>query len=256
MTDPFQTLGIPSSASEEEIKSAYHRLAKKYHPDLHPGDRQAEAKMKEINEAYAEAMRIRKGGGSTQNNPYASWNRSGWNGGNSSSYGQQQSQWGQQQQQNHQDPFGSFWDFGFGAYSQRQQQQQRTHTYTAGGYDDPELQAAASDIAAGRYQDARSLLGRMTSRGAAWHYLSALCAQGMGQRMEALNHARQAVQLDPSNSEYQSLLQSLQNSGGFYRSSGGQRTIGDALCSNPFLTCIGANLLLNCLCGRSYFMCC
>ena len=39
--------------SEDDIKSAYRKLAKLYHPDLHPGDKQAEAKFKEINEAYS-----------------------------------------------------------------------------------------------------------------------------------------------------------------------------------------------------------
>ena len=64
--DPFSVLGVPSSATEDEIKSAYRKLAKKYHPDLNPGDKAAEQKMKEVNEAYAEAIRIRKGGGSRQ----------------------------------------------------------------------------------------------------------------------------------------------------------------------------------------------
>ena len=40
--DPFQVLGVPSTASEDEIKSAYRKLAKKYHPDLNPGDKAAE----------------------------------------------------------------------------------------------------------------------------------------------------------------------------------------------------------------------
>ena len=39
-------------ASEEEIKKAFKTMARKYHPDLHPGDKEAEAKFKEVNEAY------------------------------------------------------------------------------------------------------------------------------------------------------------------------------------------------------------
>jgi len=45
-------MGVPKNATEAEIKQAYRKLAKKYHPDLNPGDKEAEAKFKEVNEAY------------------------------------------------------------------------------------------------------------------------------------------------------------------------------------------------------------
>ena len=50
--DPYQVLGVPSTASADEVKAAYRRLAKKYHPDVNHGSPEAEQKMKEINEAY------------------------------------------------------------------------------------------------------------------------------------------------------------------------------------------------------------
>ncbi len=52
MTDPYKVLGVNPGASDEEIKKAYRTLAKKYHPDLHPNDPAASAKMNEINAAY------------------------------------------------------------------------------------------------------------------------------------------------------------------------------------------------------------
>ena len=50
--DPYKVLGVSPNASDDEIKRAYRTLAKKYHPDLNPGDKEAARKMQEVNAAY------------------------------------------------------------------------------------------------------------------------------------------------------------------------------------------------------------
>lgn len=52
MKDPYQILGVPSDASQDQIKSSFRKLAKKFHPDLNPGNKEAEQKFKEIQHAF------------------------------------------------------------------------------------------------------------------------------------------------------------------------------------------------------------
>ena len=51
--DYYEVLGVPKDADDDALKKAYRKLAKKYHPDANPGDKEAEAKFKEASEAYS-----------------------------------------------------------------------------------------------------------------------------------------------------------------------------------------------------------
>ncbi len=83
--DPYKVLGISPGAGEEEITKAYRRLAKKYHPDLNPGDAEAARKMSAINDAYEQIKSGAAGtgshyGGSTASGAYGSYGYGTYNG--------------------------------------------------------------------------------------------------------------------------------------------------------------------------------
>ena len=82
MQDPYRVLGVSPNASEDEIKKAYRELARKYHPDVNNGSAAAEAKMKEVNEAYSTIMKMRREGTSG-----SSQSHQGYGGYGNSSYG-------------------------------------------------------------------------------------------------------------------------------------------------------------------------
>ena len=64
--DPYKILGVSRDASDEEIKQAYRRLAKKYHPDRNPGDAEAAKKMQQVNAAYEQIKNPEKAQSSRQ----------------------------------------------------------------------------------------------------------------------------------------------------------------------------------------------
>ena len=89
MRDPYEVLGVSPGASDDEIKAAYRKLAKKYHPDLNNGSAEAEARMKEVNEAYTLLIKHKgQTGGPSGYGSAGGYGSSGGSGyGSSGSYG-------------------------------------------------------------------------------------------------------------------------------------------------------------------------
>lgn len=94
------------------------------------------------------------------------------------------------------------------------------------------------------------------SRGARWYYYSAITHYRMGNQSQALEHAKQAVSLEPNNMEYRSLLNSFEN-GGWYQQRRG--TYGNTYMDGNDLCCklCIANMICNtCLGGSGFYFCC
>lgn len=227
MTDPYKVLGVSPNASEEEVTQAYRKMAKKYHPDLHPNDPTAEQKMKEINAAYEQIKKNKHGGASYEqpknNNPYGQYgpygqyNQHGRTYGNGGAYQNQGDD--EDEQGGAYGQYGPFGGFGFGGFEDffggaRQRQQQ------APKYGSPKMQASWNFIRNNQYEQALRVLSEIEERDGGWYYLSALANAGIGNRVTALNHAQTAVRMDPGNTEYQDLLSRFQQGSYTYQQSG------------------------------------
>lgn len=186
--DPYSVLGVSPGASDDEVTKAYRKLAKKYHPDLNPGDEEAARKMSEINDTYEQ---IKNPSSARSGGTYGASSAAG--GGYSGSGG----------------GFGfGFTGFGpgFGFYD---------------GAADPEQQYSYIEVAKafmhrGRYADAINVLSNIKNRDAEWYFVSAVCHSQRGEVIIAIEHIEQAVRLDPGNAEYRRVYDTLKSGGKIY----------------------------------------
>ena len=214
--DPYKVLGISPDASDDEIKRAYRRLAKKYHPDLNPGDQEAARKMREVNAAYEQIKNPEKAQSQGSGGGYGGYGGYG--------YG---------------DPFGGYRQQSYGGEQTGSQYQQ----------------AAMHYIQYGRFQEALNVLNSVTDRDARWYYLSALANDGLGNQVTALEHIRRAVSMDPDNPEYMSALNEIEHGGAAYRRQAGNFrgfAMGGSPCASLCL-CYFVNIF--CCGGRGFFCC-
>ena len=189
--NPYRVLGIPEGASQEEIKKAYRRKAKEYHPDLHPDDPTVTRKMSEVNEAYDMLMNPEKYAKQRQQTDY----------GGSQSYGPFYGGFG----------FDDFFGYGYATHKPQPQPE-----------DPLDILRAIDAINTRRYDLARIILNNMgvSQRNARWYYLSAIANMELGNEVTALEHIQRAVQLEPNNTVYRQILAQLRQSGETYRQNG------------------------------------
>jgi molecular chaperone DnaJ len=181
--DPYQVLGVPSGATEEEVSKAYRKLAKVYHPDVNQGSPEAAKKMSEINAAYSAIK-----GGTASQGQYGPGAGGPGAGGDPFGFG-----------------FNPFEAFFGGAYGQGQR----------GAY--AGIDAVKSYLRFGLYGQALEALKSIGDRDAEWYYCSAMANLGAGDAATALQHAKTAAQMEPNNAEYQRVASQIQNGGRVYR---------------------------------------
>ena len=257
MSDPYKVLGVSRDATDDEIKKAYRNLSRKYHPDANinnPNKDKAEEMFKLVQQAYEQIIYERQhpgasygsrsgssSGYSGNSSSYRSYDSNG-NYGSSGRYGGYQSYggygdfWG--------DFFGSFGGFGTG----------QTAEDFGNDEDGIHMKAAANYISSRHYQEALTVLESIQNRSARWYYYSALANAGLGNNVAAAEHAKRALQMDPSNAEYQALVQRLSSGSSWYQTRtapyGGYTSSGSDWCLKMCLL----NLCLNLFCGHGF--CC
>ena len=217
MTDPYEVLNVPSSATDEEVKKAYHALARKYHPDNYhdnPLADLAQEKMKEVNAAYDAIQRQRSGRAS---------------GGYAQGYGTAYQ--------------------GQGRYQQSGYRQQ---TQDATAESQSLHQVRWSIMMGGSLDQAERMLEQIpeSGRSGEWNFLMGQLCYRRGWVDEARRYYQTACAKDPGNGEYRQALNNVDNRGNVYRPNGyGMSSTCGGLCGQLACACL--------MCNSGYwFLCC
>lgn len=126
-------------------------------------------------------------------------------------------------------------------------QTQSSHT----GYESPELQMVRNYINARRFREALTMLANIGDRNAMWYYYSALANMGIGNNLVAVEHAKQAAAMEPSNMQYVNFANQMQFRGQQYQTRGydyGRQSYGtgnlccDLWCLDTMCECMGGDL--------------
>lgn len=184
ISDPYAVLGVSKDASTDEIKKAYRSLAKKYHPDLHPGNKEYEKKMVEINEAYEMLT-------SPSKNMYSS-----------NSY--QQSNQANYQQRQTQQSFDEGFDFADFFYNFNRQRDYIELKVEPG--DSKQIIDAIVAASNGDLETSLKILNEVPSycRNGRYYFVVSFILYQKEDYETSLNQIREALSLEPNNLQYQS----------------------------------------------------
>lgn len=193
MSDPYKVLGVSPNASDEEIKKAYRKLSRMYHPDANinnPNKDRAEEKFKDVQQAYEQIIKEKE--------RKTSGNYQGY--------------------------------------------------YSNAGRESVEMQAVYNFLNSRQYKEALNVLEGISERDARWYYCSAIANAGVGNNILALDNAKRAAALEPTNLEYVNLVRQLEYGGQWYQNMGrnyGEPVLNAGNCCCEMLYC---TMIFRCCC--------